>query len=406
MTTSRPVRATAVLVASLLLWGVGTGPAAADDIRTQQWALQAYKAESDVWPISRGDGVTVAVLDSGVFAAHQDLTGQVSAGGDFSGSHTDGRVDTVGHGTSMAGLIAGHGHGDQAGVMGLAPDAKILPVRIALTADGDFGSTAEQSGFAEALRYAVDHGAKVVNMSFGAGELRSDAAAREAVSYAVSRDVVLVAATGNLGNIAGAPIEYPAAFPGVVAVGAIDRQGNIWARSVCGPEITLVAPGVDIRSTGSNASDDYRYADGTSDATAYVSAIAALVRSKYPALSAGQVIRRMITTAAAPPDGSRVPNDRYGYGIASPSKALAPNPGVDGGARENPLLGRVESQGAPSGQGQGQGQVQVQVPVAGVVVRGEGVSGWLYGVGGVVVVLVGLGGVLLVRRVRHGSSSY
>ncbi|MDH6135241.1 type VII secretion-associated serine protease mycosin [Kitasatospora sp. MAA4] len=393
MTTSRLVRGMAVLAAGTLLWALSAGPAAADNVRDQQWALKAYEAESKVWPISQGEGVTVAVIDSGVYADQQDLTGQILSGGDVSGAHTDGRVDSMGHGTSMAGLIAGHGHGDQAGVMGLAPKAKILPVRMALTEDGEIGSATGDTGFADALRYAVDHGAKVVNMSIGTGALRANADARAAVNYAVSRDVVLVAATGNLGNIAGAPIDYPAAFPGVVAVGAIDQQGNIWARSDCGPEITLVAPGVDIRSTSNKAPDDYGYADGTSDATAYVSAIAALVRSKYPALSAGQVINRMITSAAAPPDGSKVPNDRYGYGIASPSKALAPNPAVDNGSRANPLLGRVESQGAPETAG----------PVV-PVVAGKAASGavpvWLYGVGAVVALMVTLGVVVLVRRAR------
>ncbi|WP_051965998.1 type VII secretion-associated serine protease mycosin [Kitasatospora mediocidica] len=395
MTTSVLVRGMAVLAAGTLLWGLGAGPAAADNIRDQQWALQRYGAESSVWPISQGDGVTVAVIDSGVDAVHQDLTGQVVNGGDFTGGTSNGLVDDLGHGTGMAGLIAGHGHGDGdgSGVMGLAPKAKILPIRVPLDDNGDFAA-GQELNFAGALRYAVDHGAKVVNMSFYVGGLRLNADARAAVDYAISRDVVLVAATGNLGNVSGAPVSYPAAFPGVVAVGAIDQKGALWDRSNQGPEISLVAPGVGIYSPGNRSSADYRYTSGTSDATAYVSAIAALVRSKYPALSAGQVINRMITSAAAPPDGSKVPNDRYGYGIASPSKALAPNPAVDNGSTANPLLSRPESQGAPE-------SALPVVPVAAGKAASGAVPLWLVGVGGVLVVLVVLGIVVLVRRGRR-----
>ncbi|MBB4925489.1 subtilisin family serine protease [Kitasatospora kifunensis] len=229
-------------------------------------------------------------------------------------------------------------------------------------------------------------------MSF-AGAMRTSPDDRAAISYAVAHDVVLVAGTGNLGSV----VSYPAAFPGVVAVGAIDRQGNVWDHSNRGPEVTLVAPGVGIASAGNKSTTDYRYADGTSDSTAYVSAIAALVRAKYPALSAGQVIRRMITSAAAPPDHSQVPNDRYGYGIASPSKALAPNPAVDNGPKDNPLLTRVESQGAPDSSS----PVAVPQAAGGSHGGGGGTPAWLYGAGGGVFVLLVLGVTFLVRRARR-----
>ncbi|MDH6121514.1 type VII secretion-associated serine protease mycosin [Kitasatospora sp. GAS204A] len=377
----------AVLAAGALVWGLAAGQALADNIRDQQWALQAYKAATDVWPISQGDGVTVAVIDTGVYSDQQDLTGQVLPGADFSGAQTDGRVDNDGHGTGMASIIAGHGHGDQAGVMGLAPKAKILPVRVGLQDSGDMQGGPDFK-FSDALRYAVDHGAKVVNMSFAAA-MRTSPDDRAAVAYAVAHDVVLVAGTGNLGSV----VSYPAAFPGVVAVGAIDRQGNVWDHSNYGPEVTLAAPGVGIYSSGNKSSTDYRFATGTSDATAYVSAIAALVRSKYPSLTAGQVIRRMITSAAAPPDHSKVPNDHYGYGIASPSKSLAANPAVDNGPKDNPLLTRVESQGAPD-----TSSPVPAPPAAGTGSGGSGTPVWLYGAGGGVLVLIVLGVTFLVRR--------
>lgn len=164
-----------------------------------------------------------------------------------------------------------------------------------------------------------------------------------------------------------------------------------------------------IYSAGNKSESDYRAADGTSDATAYVSAIAALIRSKYPDLSAGQVINRMIKSAVAPPDGSKVPNNSYGYGIASPSKALAPNPAVDGGSKDNPLLGRVESQGGPDGgdggasqsaaPGDGSGKGSGQQQAAPLKKEdGGGVSMAVYAVIGVVALLVIVGVVLVVRR--------
>ncbi|GAA1383707.1 hypothetical protein GCM10009639_04300 [Kitasatospora putterlickiae] len=315
---------------------VGVTPVHADGIRDAQWPLVTYQADSTIWPVSQGEGVTVAVIDSGVLKDHRDLTGQVLAGADFTGAKTDGTLDNDGHGTGMASLIAGHGHGSGAGVMGLAPKAKILPVRITLDED----SISDQSETARAIRYAVDHGAKVVNMSFAAPS-GADPDERAAVKYAMDKDVVLVAGTGNKGGA----VEYPAAFPGVLAVGAVDRQGMIWDKSNFGPENTLVAPGAEIAQASAKSTSGQGIGSGTSAATAYVSATAALIRAKYPNLSAGQVINRMIKTATPPVDGSAVPSDRYGYGLLSPAKALEANPAVDGGSRENPLAGRAEAQG-------------------------------------------------------------
>ncbi|MFE6865393.1 type VII secretion-associated serine protease mycosin [Kitasatospora sp. NPDC057692] len=329
------------MLAGGLVATVAANPAHADSVRDAQWPLETYRAESAIWPISQGEGVTVAVIDSGVLKEHQDLTGQVLAGVDFTGEKTDGTVDVDGHGTGMASLIAGHGHGTGAGIMGLAPRAKILPIRVMLEQ-----SLLPQSDTARAIRYAVDHGAKVVNMSIG-GPSGADPDERAAVKYALDKDVVLVASTGNDGDKKGA-VEYPAAFPGVVAVGAVDRNGRIWEKSSFGPETTLVAPGAEVPHAIAKTTSAHGLGNGTSDATAYVSATAALIRAKYPDLSAGQVINRMIKSAAPPADGSAVPNNRYGYGLLSPAKALEANPAVDGGPRENPLAGRAEAQAAPS----------------------------------------------------------
>ncbi|WP_063780332.1 type VII secretion-associated serine protease mycosin [Kitasatospora sp. MY 5-36] len=398
MTSRWLARGTAVLAAGALVWGVAGPAALADQVRDQQWALKTFEAEAKVWPVSQGEGVVVAVIDTGVNPDHQDLTGQVLPGADFSGTQSDGRVDTNGHGTGMASLIAGHGHGTQAGVMGLAPKAKILPVKVRTN---DEGPIPEQNDLAAGIRFAVDKGAKVVNISLGGGS-RFDSQTRKAVAYGVSKDVVLIAGTGNDGSSNG--VGYPAAFPGVVAVGAADSKGVVWGDSTSGPETTLIAPGVGINHAGAKSPTSYLVANGTSDSTAYVAATAALIRSKYPDLSAGQVINRMIKTATPPANGTAVPDNHYGYGLVAPAKALEANPAVDNGPRENPLLGRMEAKGTPPPVDEETDEPAV-VPMVPEGDKGNGGNGVGVVVGvaaGGLVLVVALVGVLVVRR-RRGA---
>ncbi|MFE1319333.1 S8 family serine peptidase [Kitasatospora phosalacinea] len=367
-----------------------------------------------VWPISQGDGVIVAVIDSGVDASHPDLSGQILPGLDLVSPGGDGRTDTEGHGTAMASNIAAHGHGTDAGVMGLAPKAKILPVRIKL--ERGVGDDSDDSDYGKAIRYAVDNGAKVINMSFVGGGTGS-ADYRSAINYAIQKDVLLVAGSGN---IADAPVYYPAGFPGVVVVSGITETGDIWPDSTKGPQVTLAAPADKIHHAG--LKQGYVDGSGTSDATSFVSAIAALVRSKYPNLSAGQVINRMTSSAAQPEGKGPFPNDKYGYGIASPSKALAANPAVDNGPKENPLLNRAEpdwtnidgpaaspSAGASSpatggakAPANGGGSA---APQASGDSDGKSNSGMLIAIGGgVIAVIVVVVIVVLVRRSKNGNN--
>ncbi|MEJ8671372.1 type VII secretion-associated serine protease mycosin [Streptomyces sp. MS1.AVA.1] len=271
----------------------------------------------DTWAETQGEGVTVAVVDSGVDGTHADLAGQVLEGKDFTGGG-NAREDLDGHGTSMASLIAAHGHGagNASGMVGLAPKAKIMPLRVIQTQkDPNHDET-----WAAAVRYAVDHGAKVINLSFGndGGKTLSDG--REAISYAQAHDVVVVASAGNEGSVA---VEEPAALPGVVSVGAVDKEGNRWENSNTGKGLTLMAPGVEVLAADKTRSQQYSLSNGTSDATAYVSATAALVRAKYPDLTAGQVINRLLKSASfLGHKGLKAPDEEYGYGIIRPRQAV------------------------------------------------------------------------------------
>ena len=216
----------AAAISLVLVPFVAPGPAFADRVRNEQWQLTALGAKT-AWQYATGANVVVAVLDSGVDATHPDLAGQVLPGADFVDGSTDGRTDPVGHGTTVAALIAGRTD-DGTGVAGLAPKAKILPVRV-LDAQNRYHDAAQ---VARGLRWAVDHGAQVVNLSLGGAGRSTELT--DAVGYAQQRDVVVVACTGNVttgdagqATTGGASqlatggtgqMWYPAREPGVVAV--------------------------------------------------------------------------------------------------------------------------------------------------------------------------------------------
>ena len=320
---------TGALTGALLL---GSAPmASADDIRDRQWALSAFDADK-IWEKSTGKGVTVAVVDAGVDASHPDLKGQVLKGKDFTKEGGSAQEDTDGHGTSMAGLIAGRGHGPggSAGVMGLAPKAKILPIRFKHE-DGELGVS-----WAEGVRYAVDHGADVINMSV---VTTKSAPEQQAIEYALKKDVVVVAGAGNKGL---KEKNYPAAYPGVVSVGGVDDSGAVWQNSSWGSNTTLIAPATKNVGADTTSASGYAMTTGTSDATAYVSASAALVREEHPNLTAGQVINRLIKTAKVPgPEEARnpkLPDEKFGYGVVRPYRAVTYD--VTAGPKAGPLVQR------------------------------------------------------------------
>lgn len=301
-----------VLFAGMML--VLATPAWAAGARQAEWPLDAqhFRAEQ-AWTTARGHGITIAVLDSGCQADHPDLAGQVLTGTGFAGvagdtGQSDGSQDS--HGTSIAAIIAGSGKNNaDTGMIGLAPDARILPVRV--TIDGE----TQPVSLAEGIIYAVDHDARIITISESTSV--PDPNVRSAVEHALERGVLVIAATGNSGHD-GNPPSYPAYFPGVVAVTGVDSDNEFWPDSQSGPQATLAAPAKDIVSANNHGG--YLRGDGTSYAAPYVAAAAALVWSKWPDLPAGRVIRQLIDTADR--HGNAAHDDRYGFGIVNPLKAL------------------------------------------------------------------------------------
>jgi type VII secretion-associated serine protease mycosin len=319
----------------LLLVGIAATPAYAESIREREWHLTAMKAEQ-MWQTSTGKGITVAVIDSGVNADLPDLKGQILPGMDEApDSPGDEHTDYEGHGTGMALLIAGTGKADGgAGTFGLAPGAKILPVR---TPDRGLDGVRYTKEFSETvsrgIRYAADSGAQVINISMAVPEGSEQLTA--AVKYALEKGSLIFAGVGNSGSEdKGNPVEYPAATPGVVGVGAVGKDLRKTTESEYGPQVDIAAPGEEMYSVCPNGAGLCR-SHGTSDATALASASAALIWSKHPTWTNNQVLRVMLNTAGGPTDGSKR-NDSIGYGIVRPRIALQ-NPGDPGPADVYPL---------------------------------------------------------------------
>ncbi|MFH8411132.1 type VII secretion-associated serine protease mycosin [Streptomyces sp. NPDC018019] len=323
--TRRPLlRAAGVALSAAALTVLPALPAHADGIRAQEWALKAMNAQ-EAWQTTKGAGITVAVLDTGVDASHPDLQGRVLPANDLVGfGASPGDPAWAEHGTAMSGIIAGHGHGtDQAdGVIGVAPEATILPVRVILE-DSDpqrKRARAERAGaLADGIRWATDHGADVINLSLGDDSSSAHPEPREdaAIQYALSKGVPVIASAGN-GGKDGDHVSYPAAYPGVIAVTAVDQWGSRAAFSTRRWYATVCAPGVGVVI----ANPDRKYYEGwgTSAASAFVSGAVALVRAAHPDLSPAQIKRLLTDTAQDAPEGGR--NDELGAGMVDPAAAI------------------------------------------------------------------------------------
>ncbi|MDX2676159.1 type VII secretion-associated serine protease mycosin [Streptomyces soliscabiei] len=321
-TTRRAGILCGLLAAAVAL--VPPATAYADSIRGQQWALDALHTQQ-AWRTTKGKGITVAVLDTGVEADHPDLAGNVLAGKDMVGfGAVEGQPAWAVHGTAMAGIIAGHGHGagNADGVLGIAPEAKILPVRVILEDDDPQRTKARNTrgnALAEGIRWAADQGADVINLSLGddSASAHPEPAEDEAVQYALKKGSVVVASAGNGGD-KGDHISYPAAYPGVIAATAVDRYGIRASFSTRRWYATVSAPGVDVVI----AEPDHRYYQGwgTSAASAFVSGAVALVKAAHPGLTPAQIKKLLEDTARNAPSGGR--DDSRGYGFVDPAAAI------------------------------------------------------------------------------------
>ncbi|GAA2386740.1 type VII secretion-associated serine protease mycosin [Streptomyces glaucosporus] len=324
----RALTVAALLAAALMPLGLLAPPAHADIRPDQQWYLEAMKAP-ELWKVTKGEGVTVAVLDSGVNPI-PGLEGRLLPGKSFTSDSPNPREDKDGHGTEMAALIAGSGAGN--GLQGLAPAAKILPLRT--TVGGGFFS--DHDNLVEAIRYAARSDAKVINISqvlTGVdNETRTEL--QDAINEANERGKLVFAGSGNDGR--QVKYAYPAILPGVVAVGAVDKTGTVADFSNYGPHLALTAPG----DPG-----------GTSVATAIASASAALIWSKHPDWTNHQVLRVMVETTGRSERGEE-PSMYLGHGVVRPGQVLIDGDGDPGPADKSPLFSKyfasLEASKSPS----------------------------------------------------------
>ncbi|WP_255955531.1 S8 family serine peptidase [Streptomyces odontomachi] len=302
----------------------------AQDIQSQQWYLDAMSADQ-IWKVSTGKGITVAVVDSGV-SETPSLQGRLLPGRDVTPQSGDANDDTSGHGTSMAELIAGSGKGG--GIKGLAPGAKIIPYRVSGHSAGE-SDTKSTDDSEKGIRAAADSDARIINMSFGSPYYYDDVAA--AVKYALGKGKLLFAAVGNEGKTKE---EYPAALHGVVGVAAVDKNGTVGKFSEHNSTVDLAAPGVEVPTWCDKTLAKYcPDTQGTSQATALASASAALIWSAHPDWTANQVLRVMIDTAGRS-WAKNDPSEYLGYGFARPTRNLLHGEGDPGPADVDPITNK------------------------------------------------------------------
>lgn len=396
----RRLRPTTALV-GVVLAGIAATPASAASVRDRQWYLDAMHADQ-MWKTSTGKGITVAVIDTGIDPGLADLRGQVLPGKDYSRGSGDEHKDYDGHGTSMGVLIAGTGAKGRAnGSFGLAPGTKVLPIRLPYpnehTRSGG-NPDSYPTYMSKAIRFAADSDAQVINISQGSSDNAPELT--EAVAYALAKGKLVFAGVGNTG--AGAnTVEYPAATPGVVGVGAIGKDLKKTAESQSGPQVDLVAPGAEMIAacTGKTGLCE---SHGTSDATALASASAALIWSKHPDWTNNQVLRVLLNTASGPVSGQNR-TDQIGYGAVRPRIALS-GPGDPGPADEYPLPDyKASSSAAPDGAG-AEPSTGASASPAAASDDSSSTLPWIFaGVGGLVLLGVG-GGALAVRNRRRRTS--
>ncbi|GAA3768682.1 hypothetical protein GCM10022225_64070 [Plantactinospora mayteni] len=238
-----------------------------------------------------GAGITVAVVDTGVNTSHPQLAGRIAKGYDVIRDRAGATVDHTGHGTAVASIIAAKPMPNTA-LMGLAPGVRILPVRVSDCARTVLDRDVDPVRLADGIRWAADNGARVINVSLAVPE--SHGRLRAAVEHALRRDAVVVAATGDARSSA---TSYPAGYPGVIAVGALDEEGNVAGIRA---QMDLVAPGDEVLAAAPRSG--HIVWAGTDAAAPVVSATAALVRAATPSATVDQVRTRLANTATPLPN--------------------------------------------------------------------------------------------------------
>ncbi|WP_336645971.1 S8 family serine peptidase [Microbacterium sp. USHLN186] len=303
-----------------------TPPPIPDDPKDPARALEYWLDGANIrqaWGVTRGKGATIAVIDTGIGKPPVTFDGAVIDGTDVSGvGSADGRtpvgVRDPNHGSWVASLAAGRGNPDGTGMIGVAPEAKLLSVSLGFPGSASTVPFTEQ--VVEAMKWSVDHGADIINLSFTTNTLDWDRSWDEAFLYAFEHDVVVIVAAGNRGSgtsIVGAP----ATIPGVLTVGGVDQTGVAsQGASTQGITIGISAPSESL--LGMSADGTLRAWDGTSGAAPIVAGAAALVRAAHPDLNAANVINRLIRTAVPVPEMARTPDPLYGFGLLDANAAV------------------------------------------------------------------------------------
>ncbi|HKP07189.1 MAG TPA: S8 family serine peptidase [Microbacterium sp.] len=317
-----------VAAAAVAMTLVVAAPAAAqaapagDPVRNAEYWLTDYGVEK-AWETTRGAGVKIAVIDTGIGRGPVEFAGAVAGGTDVSGGgSSDGRTPVGAvdkdHGSWVASLAAGRGTGPGTGMIGVAPEAQLLSVSVA------FGSAAQRpfsDQIADAIRWSVDNGADVINMSLTTNVPDWPESWDDAFLYAFEHDVVIVVAAGNRGS-GTTRVGAPATIPGVLTVGGVDRSGKASVdASTQGITIGVSAPSEEL--VGVSADSTLVSWDGTSGAAPIVAGIAALVRAAHPELDANNVINRIIKTARPAAGATDVPDLLYGYGLVDAAAAVS-----------------------------------------------------------------------------------
>ncbi|MFJ8670029.1 type VII secretion-associated serine protease mycosin [Streptomyces sp. NPDC093600] len=362
------------------------------------WSLQRVLLD-ELWQDTKGKGIRVAVIDTGVDDVNPQLKTAVDAKagkdylkpdknnpgpGDEQRGKTDGTVDLVGHGTKVAGIIAARPR-PGTGFVGLAPEATIIPIR-----QNDEKNSGKSDTMAQAIDHAVAKGAHVINISQDTTQpLSTDSAMGRAVARALKAKVVVVASAGNDGMDGKLKNTYPAAFPGVLAVASSDRNNERAVFSQSGTFVGVAAPGVDMVSTvpgGGQCVDN-----GTSFSAPYVSGVAALLRAKYPDWTPAQIVARIEQTAVRSVNGR---DNHVGWGVVDPVRALA-----DGAVPQN---APTPDPGPPKPPAPEPAHLALtETPQE----RTERLATYALGIGGVLVAVVaGTATVIRDSRRRHGAA--